>query len=121
MVRKLKAERVKEVAVTEVAPVGVRTRTRTQAEAMAVAATTSKLAKRRKLNSKKVRLSSSYIQLRNRTINIGTKTATKSRCSSPRLELLDSDRVSTSCCSSSGLSERIEFADLKVKLNSLMN
>ncbi|KAH9711842.1 cyclin-dependent kinase inhibitor 1 [Citrus sinensis] len=96
----------------EVARVGVRTRTRARAEALA-AATSSKLAKRRKLECDEVKSFASYIQLRNRTIDTGEKTSTENRCSSPGLELSDHDRVSTSCCSSHGSSERIEFVDLK--------
>lgn len=116
--RKLRAQGLTEIPVMEVARVGVRTRTRARAEAVA-AATSSKLAKRRKLECDEVKSFASYIQLRNRTIDTGEKTTTENRCSSPGLELSDHDRVSTSCCSSHGSSERIEFVDLKVKLNLL--
>lgn len=110
--RKLRAQGLTEIPVMEVARVGVRTRTRARAEALA-AATSSKLAKRRKLECDEVKSFASYIQLRNRTIDTGEKTSTENRCSSPGLELSDHDRVSTSCCSSHGSSERIEFVDLK--------
>lgn len=118
MERKLRARALREISVTEIAQVGVRTRTRARAEAMAAAAS-SRLAKRRKLECDEVKNFASYIQLRNRTTNTGKKTVSENRCSSPGLELFDHDRVSTSCCSSHGSSERIEFVDLKVKLDLL--
>lgn len=114
MVRKCIAE----VAVLEVAQVGVMTAP--TAEAMASA--TSTLAKKRKLNNEDLTLSSSCIDLTNRKITITSKTASESQYSSPSL---DHDHVSTSCCSSNGsseeVSERTKFADLEVKLNSEMD
>ncbi|KAJ0096515.1 hypothetical protein Patl1_28720 [Pistacia atlantica] len=109
MVRKRIAE-VAEIAVLEVAQVGVITAP--AAEAMASA--TSPLAKKRKLNNEDLTLSSSCIDLTNRKISISSKTASESQCSSPNL---DHDHVSSSCCSSNGSSEevneRTNFADLE--------
>ncbi|XP_031254417.1 cyclin-dependent kinase inhibitor 7-like isoform X2 [Pistacia vera] len=109
MVRKRIAE-VAEIAVLEVAQVGVITAP--AAEAMASA--TSTLAKKRKLNNEDLTLSSSCIDLTNRKITISSKTASESQCSSPNL---DHDHVSSSCCSSNGSSEevneRTNFADLE--------
>lgn len=123
MVRKLRDEGLTDIALKEVAHVGIRTRTRARAEEAMAAAANSTLAKRRKINSEEVENISSCIQPRNRTINNSAETVSSEyRCSSTGLELFDHDRASTSCCSSHGSSdERIEFVDLEVKLNSVMN
>uniref|UniRef100_A0A2N9H7J1 Cyclin-dependent kinase inhibitor n=1 Tax=Fagus sylvatica TaxID=28930 RepID=A0A2N9H7J1_FAGSY len=100
MVRKCRG--IAEIAVMEVAQVGVRTRARAALDSSASA-------KRRKLNAEELRFSSpsSYVPLEI------TPEKTEERCSSP-----SSDHVAISCCSSNGSSELAEeenfnFADLQ--------
>lgn len=127
MVRKCTSRGIAEIAVMEVAQVGVRTRARA-ALAMAASSVTEK---RRKVTGSTttttttkgelVKLSTSYVELRSRKrvviasenlvipataeSNIGVRTAAEEvdeRCASPSL----SDRdVQASCCSSNGSSE----------------
>lgn len=121
---------IAEIAVMEVAKVGVRTRSRA-----ALDTTSSGTAKRRKVDAGElVKLSSPYnVQLpnRRRVVNIASdknlvlpttsspesnsigrrRTTSEEECSSP-----SSDHVQVSCCSSNGSSElaedRIKFVDL---------
>ncbi len=119
MVRKCR-----EIAVMDVAPVGVKTRARAPL-AMATANSATKT-KKRKLNAaRELKLSSptsssSCVQLRTRRgLTITQETMEERRCSSPSS---DHD-ATTSCCSSNGSSsllseeeKRSEFVDLQVKI-----
>ncbi|CAK9166482.1 unnamed protein product [Ilex paraguariensis] len=125
-VRKCKA--IGEIAVMEVAQVGVRITRARAALAMAAAATSSSgTAKRRKASSGKLEFSASFAQLRRRrrvlvtpensaspatSGNSRRQTTSNVRSASPT-----SDHILTSCCSSNGsgelTNERVKFVDLE--------
>ncbi|KAG2719825.1 hypothetical protein I3843_02G005100 [Carya illinoinensis] len=110
---------IADIAVMEVAQVGVRARARVGPAMVAAASSATTTAKRRKLDTQELKFSqsssSSFVQLRNRRrLVISPESTEEGRCSSP-----SSDHVATSCCSSNGSSsllpeeERIEFVDLQ--------
>uniref|UniRef100_A0A5B7AB37 Cyclin-dependent kinase inhibitor n=1 Tax=Davidia involucrata TaxID=16924 RepID=A0A5B7AB37_DAVIN len=118
-----KGKGIGEIAVMELAQVGVRTRAR----ALAMAAASSGTAKRRKVDGGELSFTPSLVQLRSRsriavtpenTVSPATsensrrRTVANDRCSSP-----SSDHVKTSCCSSNGSSslakESLKFVDLE--------
>lgn len=121
MVRKCRG--IPEIAVMEVAQVGVRTRARA---ALAMEATSSDSpTKRRKLDAEELKFSSSstssYVQLKSRRrLEMRPDSTEERRCSSP-----SSDHATSSRCSSNGSSSlvpeeaRIEFVDLQV-INSVV-
>uniref|UniRef100_A0A2P2J049 Uncharacterized protein n=1 Tax=Rhizophora mucronata TaxID=61149 RepID=A0A2P2J049_RHIMU len=137
MVRK--RTNIPEFQTVEMARAGVRTGAQAQTFAAAAAAvavtasataTSSGTGKKRKVDNQEVHISTTYnvkIRSGDRTRRIVGTTPENSRSHSPEvnsghhavLEGLcsnrSSDHASASCCSSNGTSERIEFADLKVK------
>ncbi|KAK9284134.1 hypothetical protein L1049_023301 [Liquidambar formosana] len=109
-----------EVAVMEVAQVGVKTRARALAMAAATAASSGTTKRRKVSGGGELRFASSYVQQlrssRRRVViaaensvspavsgNHGRGMSPEDRCSSP-----SSDHVLVSCCSSNGSSERVE-------------
>ncbi|KAJ7952871.1 Cyclin-dependent kinase inhibitor [Quillaja saponaria] len=120
MVRKCR--RIADIAVMEVAPVGVRTRARTSL-AMESASSAHTKAKRRRIKKGELLkfTSSSYVNVRSRkrfVIRPESKVMPvakrEERCSSPT-----SDQLQASCCSSNNSSEldehKIKFVDLEVE------
>lgn len=110
-----KCRGIAEVAVIEMAQVGVTTRARA-ALAMGAAATSAKRTpKRRKINNEglKFSASSSFDPLKGRSRADVIQPEAEERCSSPT-----SDELPVSCCSSNGSiglgEKRIEFVDLEV-------
>ncbi|KAG2724460.1 hypothetical protein I3760_01G018000 [Carya illinoinensis] len=114
-----KCRGISDIAVMEVAQVGVRTRARASLAMSAAAASSATTTKRRKLRAEELKCSSSsssssFVKLGRRRLAISTEATEERRCSSP-----SSDHDATSCCSSNGSSlllpeeERIEFVDLQ--------
>ncbi|KAJ4963539.1 hypothetical protein NE237_023478 [Protea cynaroides] len=112
-----KCKGIGEIAVMEVAQVGVTTRARTLAMATrAAAAARSGVTKRRKLASGELQFSSSYLQLRSRRLPVITpeklvspatlenlgQVSSEDRCSSP-----NSDHILASRCSSNGSTDEL--------------
>ncbi|XP_041004669.1 cyclin-dependent kinase inhibitor 7-like [Juglans microcarpa x Juglans regia] len=115
-----KCRGISDIAVMEVAQVGVRTRARASLAMAAAAASSATTTKRRKLRAEELKCSSSsssssFEKLRRRRrLAITTEATEERRFSSP-----SSDHDAASCCSSNGSSlllpeeERIEFVDLQ--------
>ncbi|XP_043712115.1 cyclin-dependent kinase inhibitor 1-like isoform X2 [Telopea speciosissima] len=115
-----KCKGIGEIAVMEVAQVGVTTRARTlamaTAAAAAAAAASAGATKRRKVGPRELQFSSSYLHLRSRQLPVITpekpvspeisenpgQVITEDRCSSP-----NSDHVQASRCSSNGSTELV--------------
>lgn len=114
-IRKFKG--IEEIAVMDVAQVGVRTRARGLAMEAAVAESSGP-AKKIKVGGGELEFSSSLVQLKSHrqlpenSVSEGYSTAPKNQCSSP-----SSDQVPASCCSSNGSTEvsieELNFADLE--------
>lgn len=118
--------RIAEITVMEVAPVGAKPRTRARGLAVEATTTSTPTVKKRKFEDGELRISSSYIQPRSRTIavensvsspdiKLGNPPAAEDQCLSPSAD--HDGSVSVYCSSSNGSSDKVDntikFVDLE--------